>query len=114
MRSSLPFFCKARISADAAATSVMAHRAPDVCDGTSAVGESRHRIPGASVGQPTEPCLALPQREAAGALFGPDPHWPLENASLAFSRGLAGRSADPQDRPTGSALLGNFWFNNSL
>ena len=30
--------------------------APDVCDGTSAVGESRHRIPGASVGQPTEPC----------------------------------------------------------
>src|SRR5882757_2742933 len=32
---------------------------PDVCDGTSAVGESRHRIPGASVGQPTEPCLAV-------------------------------------------------------
>ena len=32
--------------------------APDVCGGTSAVGESRHRIPGASVGQPTEPCLA--------------------------------------------------------
>ena len=31
--------------------------ASDVCDGTSAVGESRHRIPGASVGQPTEPCL---------------------------------------------------------
>ena len=31
--------------------------APDVCDGTSAVGESRHRIPGASVGQATEPCL---------------------------------------------------------
>ena len=31
--------------------------APDVCDGTSAVGESRHRIPGASVGQPTEPCF---------------------------------------------------------
>jgi putative ABC transport system substrate-binding protein len=31
-----------------------------VCDGTSAVGESRHRIPGASVGQPTEPCLAAP------------------------------------------------------
>jgi hypothetical protein len=31
--------------------------APDVCDGTSAVGESPHRIPGASVGQPTEPCL---------------------------------------------------------
>ena len=26
--------------------------APDVCDGTSAVGESRHRIPGATVGQP--------------------------------------------------------------
>ena len=33
--------------------------APDECDGTSAVGESRHRIPGASVGQPTEPCLAV-------------------------------------------------------
>jgi hypothetical protein len=30
--------------------------ARDMCDGTSAVGESRHRIPGASVGQPTEPC----------------------------------------------------------
>ena len=30
-----------------------------MCDGTSAVGESRHRIPGASVGQPTEPCLAV-------------------------------------------------------
>ena len=30
---------------------------PDVCNGTSAVGESRHRIPGASVGQPAEPCL---------------------------------------------------------
>jgi hypothetical protein len=38
--------------------------APDVCDGTSAVGESRHRIPGASVGQPTEPCLDI----AMGAL----------------------------------------------
>jgi hypothetical protein len=33
--------------------------APGVCDGTSAAGESRHRISGASVGQPTEPCLAL-------------------------------------------------------
>jgi len=32
----------------------------DECDGTSAVGESRHRIPGASVGQPTEPCLYQP------------------------------------------------------
>ena len=32
--------------------------APDVCDRTSAVGESRHRIPCASVGQPTQPCLA--------------------------------------------------------
>src|SRR6476619_1542345 len=40
--------------------------APDVCDGTSAVGESRHRIPGASVGQPTEACLApLPLALAA-------------------------------------------------
>ena len=30
-----------------------------MCDGTSATGESRHRIPGASVGQPTEPCLVV-------------------------------------------------------
>ena len=29
--------------------------APDACDGTSAVGESRHRVPKAH--QPTEPCL---------------------------------------------------------
>jgi hypothetical protein len=36
--------------------------APDECDGTSAVGESRHRIPGVSVGQPTEPCLVSKQR----------------------------------------------------
>jgi hypothetical protein len=36
--------------------------APDKCDGTSAVGESRHRIPGASVGQPTEPWLAISDR----------------------------------------------------
>ena len=35
----------------------LAHRCPDVCDGTSAVGESRHRIPGASVDQPTEHSL---------------------------------------------------------
>jgi len=28
-----------------------------VCDGTFAFGESRHRIPGASIGQPTEPCF---------------------------------------------------------
>jgi Histidine kinase-, DNA gyrase B-, and HSP90-like ATPase len=32
--------------------------APDVYDGTSAVGESRHRIPGAS--EPTEPLLRTP------------------------------------------------------
>jgi hypothetical protein len=32
--------------------------APEVCDGKSAVGESRHRIQGASVRQPTEPCLS--------------------------------------------------------
>ena len=35
----------------------VAHSSPRRCDGTSAVGESRHRIPSASVGQPTEPCL---------------------------------------------------------
>ena len=37
------------------------------CDGTSAVGESRHRIPGASVGQPTEPFLARHDRAALDA-----------------------------------------------
>ena len=37
--------------------------APDVCDSTSAVGESRHRIPGASVDQPTEPCLGGAKRQ---------------------------------------------------
>jgi hypothetical protein len=31
--------------------------APDVCDGASEVRESRHRIPSASLGRPTEPCL---------------------------------------------------------
>ena len=49
--------------------------APDVCDGTSAVGGSRHRIPGASVGQPTEPCLgdATPSLTEAGiASLRPD------------------------------------------
>jgi hypothetical protein len=43
--------------------------APDVCDGTSAVGESRHRIPGASVGQPTEPCLELILHASIGRMF---------------------------------------------
>jgi hypothetical protein len=52
--------------------------ASDLCDGTSAVGESRHRIPGASVGQPTEPCLGprQPRQGAggrAGGLSGPGP-----------------------------------------
>ena len=36
--------------------------APDVCDGTSAVGGSRHRIPSTSVRQPTEPCLGAATR----------------------------------------------------
>ena len=43
--------------------------APDVCDGTSAVGESRHRIPGASAGQPTEPCF---NEQLGAALREPD------------------------------------------
>ena len=53
--------------------------APDVCDGMSAVGESRHRIPGASVGQPTEPCLemhnAAPADILAQALKIPSADW---------------------------------------
>jgi hypothetical protein len=43
--------------------------APDECDGTSAVGESRHRIPDVSVGQPTEPCLAPAGADFAELLF---------------------------------------------
>jgi hypothetical protein len=58
--------------------------APDVCDGTSAVGESRHRIPGASVGQPTEPCLA------ACALLNVMPAAPGRKAD----HGLSGVVAD--------------------
>ena len=46
--------------------------APDVCDGTSAVGESRHRIPGASVGQPTDPAIRVWWRPAV--LCGHDRH----------------------------------------
>ena len=42
----------------------------DVCGGTSAVGESRHRIPGASVGQPTERCPAALRRTAVARLGG--------------------------------------------
>src|SRR4051794_9283681 len=34
--------------------------APDVCDGTSAGGESRHRIPGASVGRAATGHKTLP------------------------------------------------------
>jgi hypothetical protein len=33
--------------------------APDVCDGTAAVGESRHRIPRRIRWQPTEPCCGI-------------------------------------------------------
>src|ERR1700746_3196789 len=43
--------------------------APDVCDGTSAVGESRHRIPGASVGQLTAPCLELILHASIGRML---------------------------------------------
>jgi hypothetical protein len=55
--------------------------APDVCGGTSAVGESRHRIPGASVGQPTEPCLG--KCATCGPLYHP------ERTQAALERDLA-------------------------
>ena len=50
--------------------------APDVCDGTSAVGESRHRIPGASVGQKTPTACGPPLLEdvaGSAALVCPGP-----------------------------------------
>ena len=67
--------------------------ASDVCDGTSAVGESRHRIPGASVGQPTEPCLALPQRRSPGGGSSRDaPRCHGEGPAALPAPGRAGRS----------------------
>src|SRR6476659_2342233 len=41
--------------------------APDVCDGTSAVGKADTAFQAASVGQPTEPCLG---GSVPGAMFG--------------------------------------------
>jgi len=43
--------------------------APHVCDSTPAVGESRPRIPGGSVGKPTEPCLGVPVRPCAEVAY---------------------------------------------
>jgi hypothetical protein len=58
-RRAIPFAVSPAAASYCASGLVLWHiAAPDVCDGTSAVGESRHRIPGASVDQPTEPCLA--------------------------------------------------------
>src|SRR4029077_7458532 len=58
--------------------------APDVYDGTSAVGESRHRIPGASVGEPTEPCLGEynRSRRASSEQIGARLSEPDEGAAL--------------------------------
>ena len=70
---------------------------PDVCDGTSAVGESRHRIPGASVGQPTGTCLGhgSPAKALAAALAGSPALAPLAKcfpgASLDAWRGSGWR-----------------------
>ena len=64
----------------------IAKQAPFVCEGTSAVGES-HRTAFASVGQPTEPCLA-PQQNApsSGAR-----HWrPLRHVGLGGCPSLGG------------------------
>src|ERR1700756_3206514 len=46
--------------------------APDICDGTSAVGESRHCISRwHPVGQPTESCLGRRRRGLDSGEFGP-------------------------------------------
>ena len=76
--------------------------APDVCDGTSAVGESRHRIPGASVGQPTEPWLAMSdrrvcrlahhRRRSRAAIEGPPPR-PKRKSAGAARRAASGLTA---------------------
>ena len=65
--------------------------APDVCDGTSAVGESRHRIPGASVGQPTEPCLALPQGRPYSGFPAPAAPGRSQTLPCRFPGALAGK-----------------------
>ena len=99
--------------------------APDVCGGTSAVGESRHRIPGASVGQPTEPCLDVRRvfeasEEAQGGpprAGSPPPRWwePLPRlcpAALKCQCWHAGflvspaRPGDPGDGADGPRLPG--------
>jgi hypothetical protein len=46
-----------------------AHSCPDVCDGTSAVGESRHRV----LAHPLEPCLAPLARAALKGHFDQPP-----------------------------------------
>ena len=79
--------------------------APDECDGKFAVGESQH--PGASVGQPTEPCLALPERRPP-VRFAPRsrefcPHRAIRNAAGAFSAPSARRYGSVSF--DGSALL---------
>jgi hypothetical protein len=56
--------------------------APDVCDGTSAVGESRHRIPRRIIRQPT--CLGRPYWWSAGGRLTACPtHWPAVEALAA-------------------------------
>ena len=60
--------------------------APDVCGGTSAVGEGRHRIPGASVGQKTPTACGPPLLEdvaGSAALVCPGAAQPGRSRSLA-------------------------------
>ena len=49
---------RAKIAQISAHVSLWHIAAPDVCDGTSAVAKADTAFQGASVGQPTEPCLA--------------------------------------------------------
>ena len=103
--------------------------APDACDGTSAVGESRHRIPGASVGQPTEPCFRSndpttdanthrqqlcqcrasrnqPVRAFKSREARPQPTKDRTRSSCTFAAGVArgGRTGNPQQKPASRTL----------
>ena len=99
--------------------------APDVCDGTSAVGDSRHRIPSASVGQPTKPCLGhgpvLGQMKTPGdvrsgfwAVWGPlrRRRPPLAARNSAQTPQSTMRSLEATSRGRGRPPQLNFLFAN--